>query len=105
MKSAVIVFPASNCDRDAAVAKLPAFLVDFKNLERAMAGMSEKIENQARVTRDASESMVAFASRNAVPYQSNVNPAARAAPRQESIIGRAKVHLRPEISLGDVVGP
>jgi methyl-accepting chemotaxis protein len=42
-------------DHDAADAKLPAFLVAFKNLERDMAAMSGKIEQQARTTRAASE--------------------------------------------------
>ncbi|MFL6698429.1 MAG: methyl-accepting chemotaxis protein [Vitreoscilla sp.] len=48
-------------DHDAAVAKLPNFLVDFKNLERDMAAMSEKIEQQARNTRDAGDSISATA--------------------------------------------
>jgi methyl-accepting chemotaxis protein len=48
-------------DRDAAGARLPAFLVAFKNLERDMASMSEKIEQQARTTRDASEAISATA--------------------------------------------
>jgi len=48
-------------DHDAAVARLPAFIVDFKALETAMAAMSDKIEHQARATRDAGEATAALA--------------------------------------------
>ncbi len=55
-----IVTLAAN-DHDAAVARLPAFVVDFKNLERDMAAMSEKIEQQAHTTRAAGEEISATA--------------------------------------------
>ena len=48
-------------DHDAAVGRLPAFLVDFKNLERDMAAMSDKIEHQAQITRNAGEAISATA--------------------------------------------
>ena len=57
LASANDIVTLAAADHDAAVAKLPAFLVDFKNLERDMAAMSEKIELQGRATRDASESI------------------------------------------------
>jgi methyl-accepting chemotaxis protein len=57
LASAEDIVALAATDHDAAVAKLPAFMVDFKNLERDMAAMSEKIEQQARSTRDAGESI------------------------------------------------
>ena len=44
-------------DHDAAVAQLPAFIADFKTLEREMASMSDKIQHQSEVTREASEAI------------------------------------------------
>jgi len=61
LASADAIVALASTDHDAAVARLPAFLVDFKNLERAMAAMSEKIEQQAHVTRDAGEAISATA--------------------------------------------
>ena len=61
LASADAIVTLASSDHDAAVAKLPAFLVDFKNLERDMAAMSEKIEHQAHTTRDAGEAISAAA--------------------------------------------
>jgi methyl-accepting chemotaxis protein len=61
LASADAIVTLASTDHDAAVAKLPAFLVDFKNLERDMAAMSEKIEHQAHATRDAGEAISATA--------------------------------------------
>ena len=61
LASADAIVTLASSDHGAAVAKLPAFLVDFKNLERDMAAMSEKIEHQAHTTRDAGEAISAAA--------------------------------------------
>jgi methyl-accepting chemotaxis protein len=61
LDSANAIVSLAFADHDAATAKLPAFMVAFKNLERDMAAMSEKIEQQARTTRAASDSISATA--------------------------------------------
>ena len=61
LASADAIVAQAATDHDAAVARLPAFLVDFKNLERDMAAMSDKIEHQAHATRDAGEAISATA--------------------------------------------
>ncbi|MEP6503786.1 MAG: methyl-accepting chemotaxis protein, partial [Betaproteobacteria bacterium] len=57
LDSANAIVTLAFTDHDAALARLPAFLVDFKNLERDMAAMSDKIDDQAHATRAASDAI------------------------------------------------
>jgi methyl-accepting chemotaxis protein len=61
LDSADKIIDLSFKDHEAALARLSAFVVDFKTLERDMASMSDKIQHQAEATRAASESVSATA--------------------------------------------
>jgi methyl-accepting chemotaxis protein len=61
LASADAIVTLAATDHEAALARLPAFLVDFKTLEHDMAAMSEKIQQQAQTTRNASEAISATA--------------------------------------------
>jgi len=61
LDSASAIVALAFSDHDAATARLPDFLAAFKRLETDMAAMSEKIDADARATRDASEALAAGA--------------------------------------------
>jgi len=63
LDSADKIIDLSFKDHEAALARLSAFVVDFKTLERDMASMSDKIQHQAEATRAASESVSATRAR------------------------------------------
>jgi methyl-accepting chemotaxis protein len=108
LASANAIVDLAFTDHDAALAKLPAFMVDFKNLERDMAAMSEKIDGDAHAMHADSDSISAAAKVTVVGTM-----LACAAVLMllgwlisRSIVGpiRSAVHAAEQVALGDLRG-